>query len=1134
MPRRIGDARIEQLEGLLKAHWNDEPSLQELLNSIEGRLEQDVRQLRGKILRQLGNLQSTARDRETKASGPTLRMRPPGTEGLPPPPQEPTTARSEPGQHSNVSRSERYIAALQALITEQRASPRRKRRELRNGERSRKAATTTIYTFEFATQSGISDGANIDLEIPGQRVAGTVLSLQPGLLILSLTEDLGERIEHAILLLDDTQLLKELCDKLRAVTGGEIKLNTPLAEAALDSTDTQQPIAPIPDGGPLLPLNESQAEARRRVLNQSITFIWGPPGCGKTFTLGDVVRTVFEAGKRILICSNTNKAVDQLLLGVCRALGADHRALREGRIVRLGEIADDKLNAEFGEHIGLDAIIAHRSAALEQRLTELSYHRSALQHEMRELDRLVDRFHSRDNTEAELTRLRQEILSCDSDRADLRVQQAKSELRDEDLVRKLRRAERPLGVVFGNPERIRASIADEAQRRTSIEARRLEVSDRLSALTHQETQLTLKRDLLEEGLRGIDRDAVTKQLAATRKLDADMADEIGALQREIAGLAAAVVADALVLGSTGARAYLSIEQIGPVDLVIVDEASMMLLPLVWFVAGMSKERVVLCGDFRQLPPIIQSENEAVLAVIGGDVFHAAGVSALDPRDRRIVMLDTQRRMDKAICALISGPMYAGRLRTATDEAFRTERASRMRPPPPFERALTLIDTSDLHPLEAFDDSGSRYNMMHALLVRNIAWHLAQHGYIKGREDLAVCTPYAAQTKLIKKLLEGESLTDVQVGTVHAFQGDERNAIVLESPESEGRPKLGRFVTGVPPDDTGARLINVAVSRAQNHLIVIANLSHLDRLLPSYALLRSVLHQIEMSGDVVPAKQLLALGPLEKDLQGLNDLELSDATRRWGLFKEHEFDRAFAADIGRARQAVAIFSGFVSHNRVAELSGLLGDKIQSGLKVRCISKPPHRNIPSRPEVGQKAFDALESIGCAVDGREWIHEKVIVIDGRIVWQGSLNPLSWSQRSEELMVRLVNPEFARLVAATLAKLPISFSEVLEKIAHPENPRCGNCNSRTYYQIQRKIAQFTCENRCGWTIALSALSPTDANTPDAQPEFDELPPVGRACPRCGAQTLKRRSRFGTFYGCSRYPKCQGKWNLRDMQPLT
>jgi restriction system protein len=30
-------------------------------------------------------------------------------------------------------------------------------------------------------------------------------------------------------------------------------------------------------------------------------------------------------------------------------------------------------------------------------------------------------------------------------------------------------------------------------------------------------------------------------------------------------------------------------------------------------------------------------------------------------------------------------------------------------------------------------------------------------------------------------------------------------------------------------------------------------------------------------------------------------------------------------------------------------------------------------------------------------------------------------------------------------------------------------------------------------------------------------------SCPFCGAVTVQRRSRYGRFYGCSRYPRCRG-----------
>ena len=91
---------------------------------------------------------------------------------------------------------------------------------------------------------------------------------------------------------------------------------------------------------------------------------------------------------------------------------------------------------------------------------------------------------------------------------------------------------------------------------------------------------------------------------------------------------------------------------------------MVLLPMAWYCAGLAKDRVVVSGDFRQIPPIVQTSQQAIYDVLGHDVFSAAGVD--DVGDPRMVQLDTQYRMDKAICSLISGPMYDGNLKTAVD------------------------------------------------------------------------------------------------------------------------------------------------------------------------------------------------------------------------------------------------------------------------------------------------------------------------------------------------------------------------------------------------------------------------------------------------------------------------------------
>src|SRR5262249_48191977 len=161
----------------------------------------------------------------------------------------------------------------------------------------------------------------------------------------------------------------------------------------------------------------------------------------------------------------------------------------------------------------------------------------------------------------------------------------------------------------------------------------------------------------------------------------------------------------------------------------------------------------------------QTSQAAIYDVLGLDAFTATGLDNVQNPDARMVMLDTQRRMDRTICELISGPMYGGLLKTGDRKSWPRK------PPAPYESTLTIIDTSDLWPFESVNAYFSRFNIMHALLARNLAWYFRREGYLQSEKDLAVCTPYSAQSRLIKKLLDGDGLGGlVQVGTVHSFQG----------------------------------------------------------------------------------------------------------------------------------------------------------------------------------------------------------------------------------------------------------------------------------------------------------------------------------------------------------------------------
>ena len=82
-------------------------------------------------------------------------------------------------------------------------------------------------------------------------------------------------------------------------------------------------------------LNLSQQAAVELALGANLAFVWGPPGTGKTTTLAHAIEEYFEAGKRVLVTSTTNAAVDQVLEKVV-GLGRMSDAIERGGVLRTG------------------------------------------------------------------------------------------------------------------------------------------------------------------------------------------------------------------------------------------------------------------------------------------------------------------------------------------------------------------------------------------------------------------------------------------------------------------------------------------------------------------------------------------------------------------------------------------------------------------------------------------------------------------------------------------------------------------------------------------------------------------------------------------------------------------------------
>lgn len=121
-----------------------------------------------------------------------------------------------------------------------------------------------------------------------------------------------------------------------------------------------------------------------------------------------------------------------------------------------------------------------------------------------------------------------------------------------------------------------------------------------------------------------------------------------------------------------------------------------------------------------------------------------------------------------------------------------------------------------------------------------------------------------------------------------------------------------------------------------------------------------------------------------------------------VFDQNEFYPAFKRDLNRASALVLISSPYLGGKRLDDLSACLDSSLQRGVRV-CVfaQEPTGWKITNSPTAALKQFEAavefLNSLGVHVNLRKRIHEKIAVIDGQILWDGSLNMLSHYDSSE-----------------------------------------------------------------------------------------------------------------------------------------
>jgi len=265
-----------------------------------------------------------------------------------------------------------------------------------------------------------------------------------------------------------------------------------------------------------------------------------------------------------------------------------------------------------------------------------------------------------------------------------------------------------------------------------------------------------------------------------------------------------------------------------IDLLIVDEAGQT-SPEVAAASFSLAKRAIVVGDVYQIPPVwgIKKHLDVSLAmqakvIDSKEEFLTLEQSGLNASQSSVMyvalhscpynkydgglFLSEHRRCYDEIISYCNELMYEGRLKP-----LRGKSTSNSKRPLDITR-YPIIGCYNIPTLHSKKEGSSRINRDEANAI--VGW-LENHydelyNAYNGNDVLAIITPFKAQGRVIKNALRksnNEKIREIDVGTVHTFQGAERKIIIFST--TYGSEDSCYFI------NQNSNLMNVAVSRAKD-------------------------------------------------------------------------------------------------------------------------------------------------------------------------------------------------------------------------------------------------------------------------------------------------------------------------------
>ena len=511
-------------------------------------------------------------------------------------------------------------------------------------------------------------------------------------------------------------------------------------------------------------INMDQLLAIYEAMKYPLAYVQGPPGTGKTSTIINTIVTAFFNERTVLFSSYNNHPID----GVCQEL----KNLRyNGRripfpVLRLGN-KDEMMKA------------LRNMKSLYEEVKDVTVYSSTLEK--------------------------------NRDEKIVRTQKLSALLKDYEEVLSLNEQKETIDRLLSSNSQLNFQVDLQGRQRQQIEERlhaigKISDRDARSLLDRNETEF--RKYLYYTSAKMIQRLGEPKNQELQSILD--MEDEekramrFGKYLSEPSNLKKLMRIFPVIATTCISAAKLGKPEIC-FDMVIMDEASQSnnAVSLIPVIRGKS---LMLVGDPQQLNPVIVLDEKTNLALrrkyqvpqeydyCRNSIYKT--FLANDPVSEEI-LLSHHYRCDPRIIEFNNKKYYNGKLKIETQGRGK-------------------------EPLLYVDVRGNTTGLKNTAPAE--AERIIEYVKLNKDKKIGIITPFANQKKLLEEKLKEHHITDVTCGTVHAFQGDQKDVILFSLAVTDKTHKSTYQWL-----KNNKELLNVATSRARDKLVILSSSEYLDSL-----------------------------------------------------------------------------------------------------------------------------------------------------------------------------------------------------------------------------------------------------------------------------------------------------------------